>query len=172
MTISRQDATIQIGIRWQTEALTELNIPQPKRGGGGQRTNPTVVIRVRELAPSHTDRQIAALLNQDGLTTGVGKRFTHYSVRWVRRQHGILTDCPEAPWACPTGQRANGRYSTQTAAELLNVCDSTILRWCESSRLDSLQAVPNGPRWIKLTPELIAELRKPTRRSWSDHSTK
>lgn len=162
VTLSRQDATIQIGIRWQTEAVTELNIPQPKRGCDVQRTDPTVVARVRELAPTHTDRQIATLLNQEGLTTGVGQPLTGSKVRWIRLKYAIATGCPEAPWVCPTGQRADGRYSTQAVAELLNVCDSTILRWCESGRLDNLQAVPNGPRWIKLTPELIAELRKPT----------
>lgn len=172
VTLCRQDTTIQIGIRWQTGALTELNIPRSKREGAIQRTAPTVVARVRELAPTHTDRQIATVLNQDGLTTGFGERFTGRSVRWVRRQYDIPTGCPEAPSACPSGQRADGRYCTRVAAELLNVSESTILSWCYAGRLDSLQAVPNGPRWIKLTPELIAELRKPVRRALSGHSAK
>jgi DNA invertase Pin-like site-specific DNA recombinase len=172
VTLSRQDTTIQIGIRWQTEALTELSIPRPKPGGQEHRTAPAVVARIRQLAPSHTDHQIAALLNQDGLTTGFGEPFTGRSVRWVRRQDGIPTGCPEAPSACPSGQRADGRYCTRAAAELLNVSESTIILWCQSGRLDNLQAVPHGPRWIKLTPELIADLRKPTRTSRSDHSAK
>jgi DNA invertase Pin-like site-specific DNA recombinase len=172
VTLSRQDTTIHIGIRWQTEALTELHIPRPKGGGEEHRTNPTVVARVRDLAPTHTDQQIAALLNQDGLTTGFGQRFTNRSVRWVRRQYDIPTGCPEAPSACPSGQRADGRYCTRATAELLNVSESTILSWCYAGRLDSVQAVPNGPRWVKLTPELIAALRKPTRRNPSNHSAK
>lgn len=172
VTLSRQDTTIWIGIRWQTEALTELNIPRPKREGAIQRTAPTVVARVRKLAPTHTDRQMATLLNQEGLTTGFGAPFTGPSVRWVRRQYDIPTGCPEAPSACPSGQRADGRYCTQTVARLLNVSESTILSWCQSGRLDSVQAVPYGPRWIKLTPELIAQFRKPTRRSRSGHSAK
>ena len=162
MTITRQETTIHLGIRWQTEALTEVDIPQPKRSSDYLRTSETVLERIRALAPTHTDRQIAAILNQNGLTTGVGQPFTGAKVRWIRRKYAIATGCPEAPWICPTGQRADARYSTQAVAELLNVCDSTILRWCESGRLDSLQAVPNGPRWIKLTPELITELRQPT----------
>jgi DNA invertase Pin-like site-specific DNA recombinase len=172
VTLSRQETTIQIGIRWQTEALTELEIPRPKPGSEQHRTNPTVVARVRELAPSHTDRQIATVLNQAGLTTGFGAPFTGRSVRWVRRQDGISTGCPEAPSACPSGQRADGRYCTRMAAKLLNVSESTILRWCDVGRLDNVQAVPNGPRWVKLTPELITDLRKPTRRSQSDYSAK
>jgi hypothetical protein len=172
VTITRQETTIHLGLRWQTEALTELDIPRPKRSSDFLRTSATVLERIRTLAPTHTDRQIAAVLNQNELTTGIGQPFTGSKVRWVRRKYAIATGCPEAPSACPTGQRADGRYCTQAAAELLNVCDSTILRWCEVGRLDSLQAVPNGPRWIKLTPELIAELRKPTRRYLPRHSAK
>jgi hypothetical protein len=53
----------------------------------------------------------------------------------------------------------------------LNVDVSTIADWCQSGRLENLRAEPAGPRWIKLTPEIIAELRKPVRRRWSrqDH---
>ncbi|MBI1877893.1 MAG: hypothetical protein HYR94_06645 [Chloroflexi bacterium] len=87
--------------------------------------------RIRQLAPTHTDRQIAALLNQEGFTTGLGDLFTDNKVQCIRHKYAIPTDCPEAPSACPTGQRADGRYCTQAVAELLQVCDSTILRWCE-----------------------------------------
>ncbi|MCP4537507.1 MAG: recombinase family protein [Chloroflexi bacterium] len=172
VTLTRRETTIHIGIRWQTGALTDLEIPRPKRAGEARRTDPTVVDRVRELAPTHTDRQIAALLNQEGLITGQGKPFTNVKVRWVRRVYNIPTGCPEAPSACPNGQRGDGRYSTQAAAELLNVSESTIGNWCKSGRLDGVQIVPSGPRWIKLTPEIITELRKPVQRSQSRRSSK
>jgi hypothetical protein len=47
---------------------------------------------------------------------------------------------------------------------LLNVSVSTIGDWCKSGRLDGVQAVPRAPWWIKLTPDIIAELRKPVSR--------
>lgn len=172
VTLTRQGPLIHLGIRWQTEALIEVDIPRPQRGGESRRTATVVVERIRQLASTHTDRQIAALLNQEGRTTGLGESFTDDKVQCVRHKYAIPTNCPEAPSACPTGQRADGRYCTRAVAELLNVCDSTILRWCEAGRLDSVQAVPNGPRWIKLTPELIAQLRKPERPNRSSHSAK
>ena len=170
VTLTKRETSIHIGIRWQTEALTDLEISRPKRAFETQRTAPTVVGRVRELAPNYTDRHIATMLNQEGLTTGTGQPFTDVKVQWVRHSYDIPTGCPEAPSACPSGQRGDGRYSTQVAAELLNVSDSTIGDWCKSGRLDSLQSVPGGPRWIKLTPEIIAELRKPSRRRRSRRS--
>ena len=77
----------------------------------------------------------------------------------------IPTGCPAGPWACPNGRRGDGRYSIRAAAEALNVSESTISNWCLSGRLDSTQAVPGSPRWIKLTSEDIAALRKPVRRT-------
>ena len=70
----------------------------------------------------------------------------------------------------PRAPRADGRYSAKAAAESLNVNVSTIAAWCQSGILDGIQSGPHGPWWIKLTPEIIARLRKPTRRSWSRRS--
>jgi DNA invertase Pin-like site-specific DNA recombinase len=170
VTLTKRETTIHIGVRWQTEALTELNIPRPKRVFDAKRTNPVVVERVRELAPTHTDRQIAVILNQEGFTSGMSKSFDRDKVHWVRYAYDIPTGCPEAPGACPGGQRGDGRYSARAAAELLNVNVSTVAAWCKSGRLDNIQATPHSPRWIKLTPEIIAKLRKPVRRRWSRRS--
>lgn len=172
VTLTRRESTIHIGIRWQTEALTELETPRPKRIYELQRTDPVVISRISKLAPLHTDRQIADLLNQEGLTTGVGQLFTNDKVERLRRTHNIPTGCPEAPSACPGGQRGDGRYSIQAAVKLLNVSDSTITSWCKSGRLDGIQGVQAGPWWIKLTPEIIAKLHRPVRRRRSSRSPK
>src|SRR5512135_3882527 len=133
-------------------------------------TDPVVVARVRALAPGHSDRQIAFLLNQEGHRSGTGGPFTADKVQWIRYAHTIPSGWPEGPAACPDGYRGDGRCSAQVAAKQLNVNISTIAAWCRSGRLDSIQAVPHGPRWIRLTPELIAELRQPVRRCWSRRS--
>src|SRR5271157_6304108 len=89
---------------------------------------------------------------------------------WIRHVHSIPSGCPEGPAACKKGYRGDGRCTAQVAAERLNVTVSTIAAWCQSGRLDGIQAVPNGPWWIRLTPEIITELRKPVRRCWSRSS--
>jgi DNA invertase Pin-like site-specific DNA recombinase len=167
VTLSRDGTTIQVAVRWQTEACTVLEVPRPKRSCEERRTDPAVVARVRGLAPEHTDRQIAALLNQEGLRSGTRGSFTASKIQWIRYIHAIPSGCPEGPAACPDGYRGDGRCSARVAAELLNVNVSTIAAWCRSGRLDGIQVVPHGPRWIRLTPEIIAELRPPVRRCWS-----
>jgi DNA invertase Pin-like site-specific DNA recombinase len=166
VTLTKREQVIEARIRWQTEALTDLTVPRPKRAADARRTDPQVVARVRELAPIYTATQIADRLNQEGWRAGLGGSFTASKVDWIRIAYDIPLDCPEGPGFCPSGQRGDGRYSALAAAELLNVNVSTITDWCNAGRLECVRAGTHGPRWITLTPETIAELRKPVQRHW------
>lgn len=171
VTLTRKETRIEVRIRWRTEALTELTVARPKLAADARRTDPQVVARIRELAPAHTATQIALLLNEAGRQTGLGGSFTASKVEWIRAAYSIALDCPEGPGFCPGGQRGDGRYSALAAAELLNVNVSTIANWCNLGVLECVRAGTHGPRWITLTPEIIAELRKPTQRHWKRRST-
>jgi hypothetical protein len=166
----KQKSPIYIAIRWQTEACTTLEIPRPKRSCDLRRTDAAVVDRIRALATSHTDRQIADVLNAEGRTPGLGGTFTKAKVSWIRYVYGIPSGCPAAPRAGASEQRGDGRYSARAAAAVLNVDVSTIADWCSTGRLDSIQETPHGPRWIRLTPEDILALRKPVRQRKPRHS--
>ena len=166
VTLTRRETRIEMCIGWRTEALTALTIARPQLVADARRTDPEVVARVRELAPTHTATQIAVLLNEEGWHTGLGGSFTTSKVEWVRAAYDMALDCPQGPGFCPSGQRGDGRYSALAAAELLNVNVSTIADWCNAGTLECVRAGTHGPRWITLTPEIIAELRKPTQRHW------
>ena len=172
VTLNRCESIINVRIRWRTEALTDLIVPRPKRVADARRTDPQVVARVRQLAPAHTATHIAALLNEEGFRSGLGGSFTARKVEWIRVAYNIPLDCPEGPGFCPSGQRGDGRYSALAAAELLNVNVSTIADWCNAGRLECVRAGTQGPRWITLTPEIIAELRKPVQRHWKRRSSR
>lgn len=167
VTLTKREMTVHLGLRWQTEARTEIEIPRPRLACECTRTAPAVIEQIRLLAPTHTDHQIAHLLNQGPWTPGQGGTFTASKVQWLRFAHHLATACPQAPGRCPTGQRGDGRYSARATAELLNVDVSTIATWCQAGQLDCLQEKPHGPRWINLPPETIAQLRKPTPQRWS-----
>src|SRR6266705_1036998 len=158
-----RERIMALAIRWQTEACTLLDLPRPARSCDRRRTAPAIVARIRGLAPHHTDSEIAALLNQAGATPGLGGTFTAAKVAWIRYAYTILSGCPEAPGACRAGQRGDGRYSAQAAAQLLHVDVSTIADWCCTGRLEYVQKTPHSPRWIPLPPASLAALRKPRR---------
>jgi DNA invertase Pin-like site-specific DNA recombinase len=172
VTLSKRGNVIDVAIRWQTEALTRLAIPRYKMSWEERQTSPQVIDRVRELSPTRTNAQIAALLNEEGERAGMGGSFTVSKIEWIRYAYHIPAGCPERPKAAPTGQRGDGRYSARAAAELLNVDVSTIAEWCKTGRLESVRSTPLGPRWITLTPEIIAALRKPVRRQWKHRGTR
>src|SRR5215472_2243740 len=49
---------------------------------------------------------------------------------------------------------------------------STIAEWCKTGRLESVRSTLLGPRWITLTPEIIAALRNPIKRRWKHQRTR
>ncbi|MCB1767491.1 MAG: recombinase family protein [Candidatus Competibacteraceae bacterium] len=160
VTLTRELDRIRIEIRWQTHACTTLTAPRPQPSYEQWRTPPAVIARIREWAARQTDAEMAAALNTQGWKPGHSDTFTAHKVRWIRRAYGITSGCPLKTDACPTGQRGDGRYSTQAAARLLNVHVSTLNKWCRAGRLPNIQATPRGPRWITLTPQAINQLQR------------
>jgi DNA invertase Pin-like site-specific DNA recombinase len=169
VTLTKGQTTIRVEVRWQTAACSTLEVARPKPMCEVRRTAPAVIARVRELAPTLTDPQIAERLTEEGFRSSQGGRFSASKVNWIRYVYHIKSGCPQSPGACPQGQRGDGRYSAQAAAALLNVTVSTIADWCRSGKLDGVQTVPHGPRWVALTPELITTLRKPQPQPWARH---
>ncbi len=168
--LTRAEATIEVAIRWRTEACTVLNVPRPRRSCDARRTDPAVLARLRVLAADTSDCQIARVLNQEGFRSGTGRPFTTNIVKQLRYSYSIPSGCPDQPASSADGYRADGRCSASVAADLLNVTVSTIADWCQSGLLDGIQSTSYGPWWILLTPEVIARLRKPTRRTWTRRS--
>jgi hypothetical protein len=152
--------TIDIGIRWQSDVITQQAIPRPQRSCAKYRTDPRIVERIRALAPDQCDQQIAETLNAEGWRTSRGALFTENKVNCIRRSRGLPTTCPSKALAPGVGQRGDGRYSTPAVAALLNVNRSTVAVWCRMGRLDAVRDTPHSSYWVKLTEEMIAELRR------------
>ena len=171
VTLTRREDDIHVGVRWQTGAVSEHAIPRRQRVNEIWRTPDEVITTIRTLATHQTDRQIAAQLNDEGLTTGTGREFDRIRVRRVRLKYDIPAGCPEMPDPREDQPRGDGRYSAKAAARLLNVSIGTINQWCQNGKLESLQAVPGSPHWITLTPEIITQLGKPVKRSYKKRSS-
>jgi len=73
-----------VSIRWQTEACTVLSIPRPRRSCDVRRTDPAAVARLRALAADTPDRQIAEILDREGLS---GSRRSLLTSRPLRTVH-------------------------------------------------------------------------------------
>jgi len=84
VTLTRQESDAFVQIRWHTNELDTLRVPLPTRGAPP--ISETVVERVRTLSQTHTDAQIATILNQDDIQTSQSKPFTARRVLGLRRR--------------------------------------------------------------------------------------
>jgi hypothetical protein len=167
VTLSKTTATIQIVIRWHTNATTAIKIPKPRLSCEQRKAPPALIAQIRSLAKTYTDRQIALLLNQQGQKSPTGKPFSLSIVKGLRWTYQIPSLCLNNPLHTPPAQRGDGRYPTRAVASLLNVDISTVNLWCRQGKLDGIQEVARGPWWILLSPQTIAELRQPEPRTRS-----
>jgi DNA invertase Pin-like site-specific DNA recombinase len=87
VTLTRQECDVKVQIRWHTNEVDTLHVPLPVRGAPP--VSEAVVERVRMLSKTHTDSQIANVLNQANMQTAQGKPFTARRVQGLRRRHQI-----------------------------------------------------------------------------------
>ena len=92
VTLTRQEPLVQVQIRWHTNLLDSFPVALPLRGAVP--IPEPVIERVRTLSPTHSDRAVAEILNQEGLATAQGKPFTAARVLGVRRRAGIRRPSP------------------------------------------------------------------------------
>ena len=87
ITLTRRETDVLVQIRWHTNEVDTYTAVLPRRGA--PRLVQAVVERVRTLSGTHTDGQIAALLNQEASQTALDKPFTARGIEASRRRHGI-----------------------------------------------------------------------------------
>lgn len=86
--LTRHDSGITVRIRWLTNQVETGELPLPVRKRGIATPAP-LVERIRDLCPLHTDREIADILNQEGLRTSQGNAFTAPIVEGTRWRNHI-----------------------------------------------------------------------------------
>jgi hypothetical protein len=79
-----QQKQLLVHIRWQGGACTHLQVQLPPQRADSVRYPAALVERVRNLAESLLDSQIADQLNQEGLVSALGRPFTVSMIQWIR----------------------------------------------------------------------------------------
>ncbi len=149
ISVDRTLNTAHLIIRWQTDAVTEIDMDLPKRNSPTIRTEQDTIDLVRRLAVHYNDAMIAGILNRQGRQTARGHRFTANRVGNLRRH-----------WNIPKFDPANvfpdeGELVTvQKAAEILDVASGTVHRWLLDGFIAGEQITPGAPWRIRMTEEL------------------
>ena len=90
VTLRKNDAPrcVEVSIHWKTGAVTRHRAERVQRQP--HKTTSEVQARVEELWKEKTDKEIAAILNEEGYRSGYRKPFNKYSVERIRRGKGLI----------------------------------------------------------------------------------
>jgi hypothetical protein len=87
VTLTRHETGIRVQIRWFTNEGETGQLPLPARQN--RPTPASLVERVRQLSEKYVDREIADILNGEGIKTAHGNEFNEKRVEMIRRHNGI-----------------------------------------------------------------------------------
>jgi hypothetical protein len=129
-----------VHIRWQGGACTDTCVQLPPNIADRVRYPVAVVERVRHLAQSLPDRDIADCLNQEGQVSALGKPFTGSMVHWIRFRYQI----PRAKL------ERSDELTVQQVAERFRVSPNVVYYWIDRGVIQARRLNAGSPYWITL----------------------
>jgi DNA invertase Pin-like site-specific DNA recombinase len=127
-------------IRWQGGACSDICVQLPPNIADRVRYPAAVVDRVRHLAQSLPDGEVADRLNQEGQVSALGKPFTGSMIQWIRYRYQI----PKASLARPE------ELTVQQVAERLRVSPNVVYYWIDRGVIQARRLNAGSPYWITL----------------------
>ena len=107
--------------RWQGGACTDISVQLPPNRADRVRYPAAVVDRVRDLAQTLPDSEIADYLHREGHVSALGKRLTASMIQWIRYRYQI----PKAPLV-----RAE-ELTVQQVADRFGVSTNVVYYWID-----------------------------------------
>ena len=135
-------------LRWQGGVCEEIRVELPRPVADRWRHDDALVERVRELAMTLDDAQIAARLNDDGLKTNKANPFTIKSIKWIRHKHKIP----------PVDDRKAGELTVKEVAARLGVSSGVVYYWIDKGLIHGRRRNAGSPYLLAVTPEVEQEL--------------
>ncbi len=127
-------------IRWQGGACTDIGVQLPPNMADRVRYPAAVVDRVRRLAQSLPDGEIADRFNQEGQASALGKPFTGSMIQWIRYRYQI----PKPGLMRPE------ELTVQQAAERFRVSPNVVYYWIDRGVIQARRLNAGSPYWITL----------------------
>ncbi len=137
-------------VRWQGGVCEEIRVELPRPIADRWRHDDALIERVRELAMTLDDAQIAARLNDEGLKTNKGNPFTIKSIKWIRHKHNIPR----------VDDRKAGELTVKEVAQRLGVSPGVVYYWIDKGLIRGRRHNAGSPYLLAITPEIEQELAK------------
>ena len=144
-----------VHIRWLGGASTDLAVQLPPNIADRMRYPAAVVDRVRDLAHSLIDAEIADQFNREGHASATGKPYTAKMIQWIRKCHHI----PPAVLKKPE------ELTVQQVAKQFGASNSVVYYWIEHSLIQARRLNAGLPYWMTLNAPDEQKLREWVRTS-------
>ena len=139
-----------VHIRWPGGACSECTVQLPLNMPDRVRYPDALVERVRELAQSLPDNEIAAQLHRDGHSSAKGRPYTKKIIQWIRWRYRI----PPAPL------KNAEELTVKQVANQFGVSIWVVYYWIEHGIITTARRLKDGmPYWITLKPVDEEKLR-------------
>ncbi|KKL18981.1 hypothetical protein LCGC14_2470040, partial [marine sediment metagenome] len=169
-----EDVTLSKGekltaqIRFKGGKSQTLTLPLPVNKFAQQKTSQEVITEINRLLCAHTYSQIAAILNEKGLRSGLGSPFNSKSVGLVCKTYNLKSRYARL--------REAGMLTLDEIAGQLQVCKETVRRWHHHGIIrgtpynDSKQCLyedpgPDAPKKSKGIPMALRQSKRQDCRS-------
>ena len=159
ITVARppNEKKLSVHIRWQGGACSALFVPLPPSVADQVRYPTAIIDRVRDLARTLPDAQIAEHLNREKFVSATGKPYTVKIIQWIRRCHKIA----------PAVLRKPEELTVQQVAKDFAVSDHVVYYWIAHGLIQARRMSSGSPYWITLSPTDEQHLR-----DWVRNSTR
>ena len=118
---------ISVHVRFKGGAIQSLEMPLPLGAPELRKTSDDVICEIDRLLDSHTETEIAAILNERHLRSGSGQPFTSMSVHNLRRHRGLRGRFQRL--------RDKGLFTVTEMAERLGIATSVVKEWRDKGLL-------------------------------------
>jgi DNA invertase Pin-like site-specific DNA recombinase len=151
---------LAVHFRWQGGASSDLCVQVPPNRADRVRYPAAVVDRVRDLAQSLPNAEIAERLNREGHVSALGKPFTSSMIQWIRYRYQI----PKVTLARPD------ELTVDQVARRFEVSPNVVYYWIGRSVIRARRLNTGTPYWITLDEADEQKLRDWVRHSCRIHT--
>ena len=144
-----------VHIRWQGGACSDVTVQLPLNKADRVRYPSAIVDRIRELAGSLSDGEIADQLNREGRLSAKGQPYTVKIIQWIRCRYRIP----------PAALKRPEELTVQQVATRFGTSDQVVYYWIEHSVIRSRRISPGMPHWITLSDADEEKLHEWVRKS-------
>ena len=151
ITVEKPDQKqLAVHVRWQGGASSDLCVQIPPNRADRVRYPAAVVDRVRDLAASLPNAEIAEHLNREGHVSALGKPFTSSMIQWIRYRYQI----PKVTLARPE------ELTVEQVARHFGVSPNVVYYWIDRNIIHARRINAGAPYWITLDEADEQKLRE------------